>query len=130
MRDGQITSYRRLSDAARQGADEAGRSPAVNESNLRRPAVRGRGRNPAVSAPVRILIVDNDIGSANSLELMLHAAGHPETRVAYSGHAALAIAAGFHPAVVLLEVDLLDINGYTLAQMLRARAQTQSLRLI
>ena len=32
--------------------------------------------------------------------------------------------------MVLLEVDLLDINGYALAQMLRAHAQTQSVRLI
>jgi CheY-like chemotaxis protein len=129
MRDGQITSYRRLSDGAHKDA-ATGRPRPVNENNIRRPGVRGRARSAAVCAPVPILIVDNDIGSANSLELMLHAAGHLETRVAYSGHAALAIAADFHPAVVLLEVDLLDINGYALAQMLRAHAQTQSVRLI
>jgi CheY-like chemotaxis protein len=132
MRDGQITSYRRLSDAAHKEVDDTGtgRPRPVNENNIRRPGVRARGRTPAVCAPVPILIVDNDIGSANSLELMLHAAGQLETRVAYSGHAALAIAADFHPVVVLLEVDLLDINGYALAQMLRAHAQTQNLRLI
>jgi CheY-like chemotaxis protein len=88
------------------------------------------GQTPAVSAPVPILIVDNDINSADSLELMLHAADYPETRVAYSGHAALAIAATFQPSVVLLEVDLLDVNGYELAQTLRERARTPSLRLI
>ena len=53
------------------------------------------GQMPVVFAPVPILIVDNDVNSASSLELMLHAAGHPEIRVAYSGHAALAIAAIF-----------------------------------
>jgi CheY-like chemotaxis protein len=88
------------------------------------------GQMPAVSAPVPILIVDNDVDSASSLELMLHAAGHPETRVADSGHAALAIAAVFEPSVILLEMDLLDVNGYELARMLRERARTRKLRMI
>jgi hypothetical protein len=88
------------------------------------------GQIATVSVHVPILIVDNDVKSASSLELMLHAAGYTETRVAYSGHAALAIAAGFEPSVVLLEVDLLDVNGCELAQMLRERARTRNLRLI
>jgi len=88
------------------------------------------GQMPAVSAPVPILIIDHDVNSARSLELMLHAAGHSETRVAHSGGAALAIAAVFEPSVILLEVDLLDVNGYALAQTLRERARTRKLRLI
>ena len=88
------------------------------------------GQMPAVSAPVPILVIDHDVNSARSLELMLHAAGHSETRVAYSGDAALAIAAIFEPCVILLEVDLLDVNGYELAQTLRERARTRKLRLI
>src|SRR5579862_3568309 len=80
--------------------------------------------------PVRILIVDSDISSSDSLELMLHASGYSETRVAYSGHAALAIAAEFQPAVVLLELNLLDMSGYEVARLLRGRAQSHDLRLI
>jgi PleD family two-component response regulator len=88
------------------------------------------GEMPAVSAPVPILIIDNDVSSASSLELMLHAAGQHEIRVAHSGEAALAIAAVFEPSVILLEVDLSDVNGYELAQTLRERARTRELRLI
>src|SRR5579862_985983 len=80
--------------------------------------------------PVRILIVDSDISSSDSLELMLHASGYSETRVAYSGHAALAIAAEFEPSVVLLELDLLDMSGYEVARLLREHAQSHDLRLI
>jgi CheY-like chemotaxis protein len=134
MRDGQITSWRRLSDRARNGEDYAGdgATGSFNEREARQLESweDEGGQMPAISAPVPILIVDNDVHSASSLELMLHAAGYPETRVAYSGHAALAIAAGFEPAVVLLEVDLLDVNGYELAQMLRERTPTRNLRLI
>lgn len=109
MRDTVNTSWRRLSDQAQ----------------------KNEGGQPALSdAAMRILIVDDDIKSSNSLELMLHASGHSETRVAYSGHAALAIAAEFHPTVVLLELSLLDMSGYEVARLLRERAQRHDLRLI
>jgi CheY-like chemotaxis protein len=88
-------------------------------------------RNQALSnEPVRILIVDSDISSSNSLELMLHASGYSETRVAYSGHAALAIAAEFRPSVGLIELDLLDMSGYEVARLLREHGQSRDLRLI
>jgi CheY-like chemotaxis protein len=80
--------------------------------------------------PVRTLIVDDDMGAADSLELMLHRSGYSETRVAYSGHAALAIAAEFQPDVALLDLSLLDMSSYELAQSLRERAQSRLLHLI
>jgi CheY-like chemotaxis protein len=88
------------------------------------------GASAGASEPMRVLIVDNDMKHADSLERMLHASGYSDTRVAYSGHAALAIAADFQPGVVLLELNLLDMSGYDLAQRLRERAQSQDLRLI
>jgi CheY-like chemotaxis protein len=82
------------------------------------------------SEPVRVLIVDSDIKASNSLELALHASGYSETRVAYSGHAALALAAEFQPSLVLLALDLLDMSGYEVGRLLREHAQTRDLRLI
>lgn len=79
---------------------------------------------------MRILIVDNDERSADSLELMLHAMDFPQTRIALSGRAALMIAAELAPDVVLLELNLLDTDGYGLAQELRERAQGEGLRII
>jgi CheY-like chemotaxis protein len=104
MEDTVKTSWRRLSDKPR--------------------------NHTASNEPVRILIVDNDISSSDTLELMLHASGYSETRVAYSGHAALAIAVEFQPSVVLLELDLLDMSGYEVARSLREQAQSHDLRLI
>ena len=115
MQDPGITSWRRLSDTLRNGGDSAS-TPSARVS-------------PATE-PVRILIVDYDMRSSESVELMLRESGYPETRVAYSGHAALAIAADFQPSVVLLEPDLLDISGYEVARLLRERAQSNDLRLI
>jgi len=84
----------------------------------------------ALTRPLRMLLVDSDMDEVDSLESMLHAAGYSETRVAYSGRAALAIAAEFQPDIALLDLSLLDINGYQLAQSLREQAQCRRLRLI
>jgi CheY-like chemotaxis protein len=130
------TSWRRLSDKPQNHADSgpirSAQKPRLREQEARQVAAwEEEGGKTALSAePVRILIVDNDIRSADSLELMLHASGYSETRVAYSGHAALAIAAEFHPRVVLLELNLLDMSGYEVAQSLREHAQSHDLRLI
>src|SRR6185437_5420829 len=97
-------------------------------SGLRRGRMGGKAKLRC--EPVRVLIVDNDMSSADSLELMLHAFGHLQTRVAYSGHAALVIGAEFRPDVALLEINLLDMSGYAVAQSLREQAQTHQLRLI
>src|SRR5205085_9500727 len=58
---------------------------------------------------------------AESMALLLQAAGH-ETRLAYSGPAALEVAREFHPEVVLLDIGLPGMDGYTVAQELRADA--------
>jgi CheY-like chemotaxis protein len=88
------------------------------------------GRTGVSTDSAQILIVDPDMRSAALIEHMLQALGYSETRVAYSGHAALAIAAEFRPGVVLLELDLLDMDGHELAPLLRHRAQSRQLRLI
>jgi len=109
MEDPVNTSWRRLSDEPRN---------------------HGGGQPTLSNEPARILIVDNDISASDSLERMLHASGYSQTRVAYSGHAALAIATEFRPSVVLLELDLLDMSGYDVARSLRGQAQSHDLRLI
>jgi CheY-like chemotaxis protein len=135
MQDTVTTSWRRLSDRSRthpgSGARRA-RTPPVpvkDEQQLDTWEDEG-GRSELSTEPARILIVDHDISSSDSLERLLHASGHSQTRVAYSGHAALAIAAEFQPSVVLLELNLLDMSGFEVARLLREQAQGHDLRLI
>jgi CheY-like chemotaxis protein len=119
MQEKVTTSWRRRSDTAQSQANPA----------AARRAAEGGGVALA-HEPARILIVDSDMNAADALELMLHASGYSETRVAYSGKAALAIAAEFHPGMVLLDLSLLDMTGYDLAESLRDRAQSRDVRLI
>ena len=136
MQDTVTTSWRRLSDGSRPHADFGStRTARVPPLHVREPQQletwEDEGGQPEPSTdPVRILIVDNDISSSDALQLMLHASGYSQTRVAYSGHAALAIAAEFQPSVVLLELNLLDLSGLEVARLLREQAQSHDLRLI
>jgi CheY-like chemotaxis protein len=135
MKDNLTTRWRRRSGASA-GAD-SGQADVPREPTTRTDAERletwegeGGPTGRVSSEIVRILVVDNDMGSADALELMLHAAGYPETRVAYSAHAALALALEFRPDVAFLETNLLDMDSNELAQLLRERAQLHQLRLI
>ena len=129
MHDRETTSWRRRLDTLRNEPGAPTRRSSAKEAQIE--AWEDEGGTTALSTnPVRVLIIDNDIASADSLELMLRAAGYAETRVAYSGHAALAIAAGFQPDIALLDLTLFDMSSYRLAQSLREHAQSRRLRLI
>src|SRR3954468_6851747 len=66
----------------------------------------------------RVLIVDDDADSADLLVQLLEMRGH-HTRSVNSGSQAVAVAAEFQPEVAILDVGLLDMSGYELAQLLR-----------
>jgi CheY-like chemotaxis protein len=132
----QTTSWRRLSDGSRKhpdsGSTRSAHVPPVHVTEAQQLETwEDEGGQPELSTqPVRILIVDHDISSADSLALMLQASGCSQSRVAYSGHAALAIAADFQPSVVLLELNLLDMSGLEVARLLREQVRNRDLRLI
>jgi CheY-like chemotaxis protein len=136
MQDTVTISWRGSSDQPRNRANSSVGPGAQNahlreQEALQAEAWEGAGARTAGSMQyVRILIVDYDMSSADALAYMLRTAGYSATRVAYSGRSALAIAAEFHPQVVLLDLDPPDMSGYEVAQLLRERAQRQDLRLI
>ncbi len=78
----------------------------------------------------RILIVDDDMDAAGALASLLQAAGYGDTRVAYTGATALALAVEFVPTVLLVDLDLPDMSGYDVARQLSQHPQLQSLRLV
>ena len=135
MQDRVTSSWRRKSDASTHSDDE--RVDEQDASSMRANADKLEawedegGRTGRISSEVpRVLVVDNDMRAADSLEVMLNAAGYVEIQVAYSAHAALALAVEFRPDVAFLEMNLLDMDTNDLAQRLRERAQIQNLRLI
>lgn len=68
----------------------------------------------------RILIVNEDMRSADSLKRTLHDLGYFTTFTAYSARRALVAAVDFLPAVALLDLELPDMTGYQLAHRFRS----------
>jgi signal transduction histidine kinase/CheY-like chemotaxis protein len=71
------------------------------------------------SAGCKVLIVDDNVDAALLTALLVEGIGC-ETRTAREGHAALAEAATFRPALVLLDLGLPDLDGYEVARRIRA----------
>jgi len=67
----------------------------------------------------RILIVNEDMRSADTLKHTLHDLGYFATFTAYSARRALAAVEDFSPAVALLDLELPDMTGYQLASRFR-----------
>jgi PAS domain S-box-containing protein len=66
----------------------------------------------------RILVVDDNRDSAESLALLLKSHGNT-IATAYDGLHALEVGAAFHPDVVLLDIGLPKLNGYDTARRIR-----------
>ena len=89
--------------------------PADLPRNDERKAVTARAP-PTISH--RILIVDDNVDSAESLAMLLELTGHI-ARTAHDGPAALETALAFRPRVVLLDIGLPRMDGYEVARRLR-----------
>lgn len=79
--------------------------------------------------PWRILIVDDNEDVADSFALVLEHAQR-EIQIAYDATQALKIAQSFEPQIVLLDIGLPDMDGYTLARRLRESPATKCALLI
>ena len=75
---------------------------------------------PLESAPLRILVVDDNQDAADCMALLLELDGH-EARIAQDGLHAVEAAAQWTPDVVLLDIGLPKIDGYEAARRIRAQ---------
>ncbi len=77
-------------------------------------------RGPAAAPLRRILLVDDNTDSAESLGELLALSGH-EVRTAADGPSALQVYDDFRPDVVLCDLGLPGMNGYEVGRTLRQR---------
>jgi CheY-like chemotaxis protein len=89
-------------------------------------------RETTVPTPVRarrILVVEDNQAAAETLRDLLELSGHTVT-VAFSGPAGVEAARRDQPEVVLCDIGLPGMDGYTVAQAVRSEAATAGARLI
>ena len=66
----------------------------------------------------RVLVVDDNLDSANTMALLMESLGH-EARVSHDGVEALREAIDYKPDVVLLDIGLPGLSGYEIARRIR-----------
>lgn len=79
--------------------------------------------------PLRVLIVDDNVDTAESLAMLLKLFGH-ETRVAHTGQRALQMAVAEKPDAVVLDIGLPGMDGYQVAERIRQHEELAGVRLI
>lgn len=88
---------------------------------------------PSQSLPggwkTKILVVDDNVDSADTMARLLHLSGHT-VHVAYDGKSGLAAAQTFQPAIILLDIGLPGMDGYEVARSLRELPTTRDALLI
>ena len=78
----------------------------------------GAQRSEGAVPRMRILVVDDNVDSAESLAVLLRLVGH-EARTVFDGRQVLVAAEAYRPELVLLDIGLPGIDGYELARRLR-----------
>jgi DNA-binding response OmpR family regulator len=92
---------------------------------MEEPSPAGRERE----AVRRVLVVDDNRDSAESLALLLNVTGI-ETDTAHDGLEAVAAAERFRPDVVLLDIGLPKLNGFDAALRIREQPWGKSMVLV
>jgi len=77
----------------------------------------------------RILVVDDNVDAASTLSVMLEMMGN-EVRTCHDGKAGLEAAEQMRPDLMLLDIGMPKLNGYEVAQSIRARPWAKSVTLV
>jgi len=99
------------------GSEFVLRLPVVSEVE-EKPQTAAKRKEATTAARCRILVVDDNQDSADSISILLRTMGH-EVHTAYDGLEAVGAAAEFQPDVVLLDIGLPNLNGYDAARRIR-----------
>jgi len=81
------------------------------------------------AAGTRVLVVDDNVDAADSLAQVLSTAGY-QTKVAYEGASALALAELLRPTVIFLDIGLPNLSGHEIARRVRSEPWGLNLRLV
>ncbi len=85
--------------------------------------------DPKVTTARRVLVVDDNRDSADSLAMWLQMTGN-ETHTAHDGVEAVEAAATFRPDLVLLDIGLPKLNGYEACRQIRQQPWAKSMTLV
>jgi CheY-like chemotaxis protein len=118
MHGGSISA---ASGGPNQGSTFTVRLPYANEDDSPRPhRVLGQSAAELAGGSLRIVVIDDNQDSADSLAMLLQMKGH-DVRIAYHGKEGLDVVRHFPPELILLDLALPDMDGYSVLRTLRSQ---------
>lgn len=78
---------------------------------------------------MRVLVVDDNPDSANTIAFLLKASGH-DVHVSHDGPGAIASARRIRPDFLFLDLGLPGLDGFEVARMLRGESGFDTMRII
>jgi PAS domain S-box-containing protein len=111
-------SVRAFSEGPGRGSQLVVRLPLAPPTELH-PAQPAPTPHAGAGAPLRVLVVDDNVDAAKMLGQLLRMAGH-DVSLAHDGPTALAAASATPLDLVLLDIGLPSMDGYAVAARLRA----------
>ncbi len=124
MHGGKVAAYSALG----QGSEFVVRLPVVLTAEPQPPSPPTEKAKPT-GPSLRVLVVDDNVDTAESLEMLLRESGH-DVRTAHDGPAALEAARDYRPNVVLLDIGLPELDGYEVAKRMRQQPVLQNVVLV
>jgi PAS domain S-box-containing protein len=124
MHGGTVEAYSALG----QGSEFVVRLPTVVSPASQPPSPAKEAAEPT-GPSLRVLVVDDNVDTAQSLAMLLKVSGH-QVRIAHTGPTALEAALDYRPNVVLLDIGLPEMDGYEVAKRIRQRPFLQNVVLV
>jgi CheY-like chemotaxis protein/two-component sensor histidine kinase len=87
-------------------------------SDAPQPAPAPAEASPPTGPSLRVLVVDDNVDTAESMAMLLKASGH-DTRTAHDGPTGLKAVIDYGPDVVLLDIGLPELDGFQVAKRIR-----------
>jgi two-component system CheB/CheR fusion protein len=98
-------------------------APAVREANT------VLDTESPTEAPLRVLVVEDDVDGGDAMSMVLRAYGH-NVQLARTGPTAVELAPSFRPDLVLLDIGLPGMDGYEVAKRLRERPELEGVTIV
>ena len=117
-------SVQALSEGLNRGSEFVVRLPILDLAQVQSEVPKAvpdaiKVRQERSSGPtLRVLVVDDNVSSAQSLAMVLKLDGH-EVQVTHDGEGAIEAVRRFRPEVVLMDIGLPGMDGYDVARRLR-----------
>ncbi len=123
MHGGTVTAH---SDGPGRGSTFVVRLPEIESPRPTQDAAE----RPCMTEKCRILVVDDNVGAARLLTMLLMKLDGHEVEIAYDGPTALSKIKEFHPEIVLLDIGLPGMDGYQVGRAVREMPEFDDLLLV